>query len=163
MKKNIVLTALMALITTGACFAQHTAATKAHIGINQQYHKTDTTCTFSIFGPDQEVLLQRIKKAFGKPVTDNTGNIQWEGIAVKDIAQKFNIRLNDGIYYIKGDAYLEFFKNAEDKRAKLAGLKKGEKRIIEIEFTDASGINIINNKTEETAIEAFLLNIIRKS
>lgn len=57
----------------------------------------------------------------------------------------------------EGSAYLELFKNEEDKAEKLKGVNAKNWRSMEIEITDASGNNPINNQHKETTARNFLL------
>lgn len=160
--KNLLLLAGLWLCCTAA-YAQSGTAGKAQVAVNLQYSGNDTTRTFSIFGPDQEKLLQKIKEAFGTPASDKTGMVTWNNIPVNNMAAKLNVHLTDGILYMERDAIFGPFSSNEDKRARLAGLKKGETRVIEIEFRNVAGVNAIDSKKKEDLVKDFLQGIIGKS
>ncbi len=91
------------------------------------------------------------------------GTLVWESQEIAGIGRNLTIKLSDGLMSMdkyEGDAYWELFKNDQDKAEKLKRINSKNWRHMEIEITDASGDNPINNQDKETTARNFLLKKI---
>ncbi|MBN2730177.1 MAG: hypothetical protein JXR53_13210 [Bacteroidales bacterium] len=131
------------------------------IGINSQYHETDTTQTFSLSYKNKDKCIEKLIIGIGTPKTQTTGKIVWNSVIIPGIDEKVQIELMDGIFEIKeSSAIFSPFLNEADKTKKLQELSSTKIRIIEITLLDQNGDNFVNTKAETYLITTYLTGIL---
>lgn len=131
------------------------------IGINSQYHETDTTHTFSLSYKNKDKCIEKLIIGIGTPETQTTGKIVWNSVIIPGIDEKVHIELMDGIFEIKeSSAVFSPFLNEADKTKKLQELSSTKIRIIEITLLDQNGDNFVNTKAETDLITKYLTGIL---
>ena len=128
--------------------------------LNKSYRDTDTVATFGVFNGDLNEHRRQLKAHLGQPKSEHIGSMFWENQEIAGIGKNLTIKLSDGLMSLdkyRGDAYRELFKSDEDKTEKLKSVNAKNWRSMQIEITDASGNNLINNPDKETTARNFLL------
>lgn len=150
---------ITALILSISVFSQKSVSP---VHVNQQYNKTDTNRTFSIFQTDLDFTREKLLKYFGQPKRENTGNIEWQNVKIESIGSGLSIILTDGIF--ESDATKAKFKpfsDKTDKNQKLKELKQNQFRNITIQVVDVNNNNPINTKIKEQLMKQLLEKIIQ--
>ena len=133
----------------------------SQIGVNKQYHETDTTRTFTLVEVNEDECIKKYIMAWGAPDKNSVGNLFWEDILIPEVGSNVNIRIIDGIGTRLPDMFkVVSFVDEKDKKQRLENLKSNQLRITDIIIKDKSDINFVNSDILESNIKSYLISLL---
>lgn len=121
----------------------------------------DTLITYNIVADNYETVVAKFKRKFGQPDEDITGQIIWRSKTVEGLSGPVDIFIYDGIITAnKVTAKYVYFKSEDDKKKRLAGLKKNQSRKFDVVFAGPDGKSLVNEAWEEVAVGELLVKIL---
>jgi hypothetical protein len=121
----------------------------------------DTLLTYNLVADDYETVVAKFKRKFGQPDEDYTGQIIWRNKTVEGLSGPVDIFIFDGIITAnKVTAKYVYFKSADDRKKRLAVLKKNQSRKFDVAFAGPDGKSVVNEIWEDTVIEELLKKML---
>jgi len=130
--------------------------------VDKQFHKKDTTRTFSVTDDSQDDLIASLISKFGEPTKNTTGAILWESVSISELNVTVRILIEDGISTLyPNKLVVTSFLNGEDKNKSLSKLNDNQSRSTVIVFMDNVGENIVRNKESEDFYKGYLMTFVQ--
>lgn len=136
-----------------SAIAQDMKSYDRFLGINQQYHESDTTRSFALISDHTDLQIQHFIDHYHLVDRDSLeGLYSFESIAIPGLGKDLAILIKDGILSTspdKSSAWFRPFEHKAEKTDRLQNLKNHELRVVEIIILDKNGHNIINTDEKQ--------------
>ncbi|MBX9449467.1 MAG: hypothetical protein KL787_07020 [Taibaiella sp.] len=153
MRKILTILSLTFPYLLSSAVAQDMKSNDGFLGINHQFHESDTTRSFALISDHTDLQIQHFIDQYHLVDLDSLeGLYSFGAIDIPGLGNDLAILIKDGILTTSPDnssAWFRPFEHKAEKSDRLQNLKSNELRVVEIIILDKQGNNIINTDEKQ--------------